>query len=96
MGNFVVALVNCWSECFFVTQTAIISMLYEAVRGKFILGWVTFKGYLTLPSHTNFTQTDIVYPALVWLPSLGVVTQPRYCYPAWVLLPSLSTVTQAG
>ena len=40
-----------------------------------ILGWVTFPGYVTLPSHGNFTQTDVVYPALVWLPRLGIVTQ---------------------
>ena len=51
------------------------SMLYQAVGGKIILGWVTFLGYVTLPSQGNFTQTDVVYPAWVWLPSLGTVTQ---------------------
>ena len=50
-------------------------MLYQAVRGKIILGWVTFPGYVTLPSHGNFTQTDVVYPAWVRLPKLGKVTQ---------------------
>ena len=50
-------------------------MLYQAVRGKIILGWVTFPGYVTLPSLGNFTQTDVVYPAWVWLPSLGMITQ---------------------
>ena len=45
------------------------SMLYQAVGGKLILGWVTFLGYLTLSSQGNFTQTDVVYPACVWLPS---------------------------
>ena len=54
------------------------SMFYQAVRGKLILGWVTFQGYVTLPSLGNFTQTDVVYPAWVWLPSLGMVTQPDY------------------
>ena len=44
------------------------SMLYQAVLGKIILGWVTFLGYVTLPSQGNFTQTDVVYPAWVWLP----------------------------
>ena len=53
------------------------SMLDQAMRGKIILGWVTFPGYVTLPSHGNFTQTDVVYPAWVWLPSLGTVTQAR-------------------
>ena len=51
------------------------SMLYQAVRGKIILDWVTFPGYVTLPSHGNVTQTDVVYPARVWLPSLAMVTQ---------------------
>ena len=50
-------------------------MLYQAVRGKIILGWVIFPGYVALPSHGNFTQTDIVYPALVWLPSLSMASQ---------------------
>ena len=54
------------------------SMLYQAVRGKIILDWVTFPGYVTLPSHGNVTQTDVVYPARVWLPSLDTVTQPGY------------------
>ena len=58
-------------------------MLYQAVRGNFFLGWVTFQGYVTLPSLGNFTQT-------------GVVSQPVYGYQALVWLPSLSTVTQAG
>ena len=43
-------------------------MLYQAVGGKIILGWVTFLGYVTLPSQGKFTQTDLVYPAWVWLP----------------------------
>ena len=51
------------------------SMLYQAVRGKIILGWVIFPGYVTLPSHGNFTQTDVVHPAWIWLPSLGMITQ---------------------
>ena len=51
------------------------SMLYQAVRGKIMLGWVTFPGYVTLPSHGNFTQTDVVSPASVRLPSLGIVTK---------------------
>ena len=51
------------------------SMLYQAVGGKIILGWVTFPGYITLLSLANFTQTDVVYPALVWLPSLRTVAQ---------------------
>ena len=41
------------------------SMLYQAVGGKIILGWVTFLGYVTIPSQGNFTQTDVVYPAWV-------------------------------
>ena len=52
-------------------------MLYQAVRGKIILGWVTFQGYVTLPTLGNFTQTDVVYPAWVWLSSLGMVIQPE-------------------
>ena len=51
------------------------SMLYQAVGRELILGWVTFLGYVTLPSQGNFTQTDVVYPAAVWLLSLGTVTQ---------------------
>ena len=50
-------------------------MLWQAVRGEIILGWVTFPGYVTLPSHGNFTQTDVAYPAWVWLPSLGTNIQ---------------------
>ena len=50
-------------------------MRYQAVRGKIILGWVTFPGYVTLSSDGNFTQTNVVYPALVRLPKLGKVTQ---------------------
>ena len=50
-------------------------MLNQAVRGKLILGWVTFPGYVTLPSHCTFTQTDVVYPAWEWLPSRGMITQ---------------------
>ena len=53
------------------------SMLYQDVRGKIILDWVTFLSYVTLPSHGNFFQTDVVYPAWVWLPNLGKVTQPE-------------------
>ena len=33
-------------------------MLYQAVRGKIILGWITFPGYVTLPSHGNFTSRE--------------------------------------
>ena len=51
------------------------SMLYQAVRGEIILGWVTLSGFVPLTSHGNLTQTDVVYPAWVWLPSLGTVTQ---------------------
>ena len=71
-------------------------MLYQAVRGKSILGWVTFPGYITLPSLGNFTKTDVVYRALVWLPSLGMVTQPEYAYPSWVKLPRLGIVAILG
>ena len=49
-------------------------MLYQAVRGKISLGWLTFPSYETLPSLGNFTQTDVVYPAWVWLLSLSTVT----------------------
>ena len=44
---------NLWSENnFFLSPTAKIlsSILYQAVRGKIILGWVTFPGYVTLSS----------------------------------------------
>ena len=51
------------------------SMLYQAVRREIILGWVTFSGIVPLPSHGNFTQTDVVYPAWVRLPKLGKDTQ---------------------
>ena len=51
------------------------SMPYQALRDEVILDWVTFPGYVTLPSHGNYTQTDVVYQAWVWLPSLGMVTQ---------------------
>ena len=75
-GNVFLARVNFWSV-HFLSQMAKISsgILYQAVKGKIILGWVIFPGYVTLPSHGNFTQTDIVYPAWVWLPSLGTVTK---------------------
>ena len=66
-GKFLLAWVN---YCFFF-----FSMLYQAVRGEIILGWVTLPGYVTLPSLGKFTQTDVFYPAWVWLPSLGTVTQ---------------------
>ena len=46
------------------------SMLYQAVRGKIILGWVTFPGYVTLPSHGNFTQTSSRGLARIPLPPL--------------------------
>ena len=52
-------------------------MLYQAVRGKIILGWVIFPDYVTSPSHGNLTQIDLVYPAWVWLPTLGMITQNR-------------------
>ena len=55
-------------------------MLYQAVRGKIILGWVTFQSNVTLPSLGDFTQTDVVYPACLWYTSLGMVTQPEYGY----------------
>ena len=51
------ARVNFWSEHtrFFVANGKIFSgMLYRAVRGKIILGWVIFPGYVTLPSYGNF------------------------------------------
>ena len=57
------AWVNFWSEhTRFLSQMENIlsSILYQAVRGKIILDWVTFQGYVTLPSHGNFTQTDVV------------------------------------
>ena len=41
--------VNFWSEDIrFLSRMAKISssMLYQAVRGKIILGWVTFPGYV--------------------------------------------------
>ena len=41
---------------------------FVAYGENIILGWVTFLGYVTLPSQGNFIQTDIVYPAWVWLP----------------------------
>ena len=50
-------------------------MIYQAVRGKIIMCWVTFQGYVTLPSHGIFTQADVDYPVWVWLTSLGMVTQ---------------------
>ena len=50
-------------------------MLYKALRGKMSMGWVTFPGYVILPSHSNFTQIDVVYQAWVPLPKLGKVTQ---------------------
>ena len=77
-GNFWLAWVNFWSEHtrFLLRMAKILSsMLYQAVKGKIILGCVIFPGYATLPSHNNFNQTDVVYPALVWLPSLRTVTQ---------------------
>ena len=63
-------------------------MLYQAVRGKIILSWVTFPGNVNLPSLDNFTQTDVVYQAWVWLPSLGMVTQAG--------VPRLAKITQPG
>ena len=41
-----------WSEhTRFLSQMVniLFSMLYQAVRGQLILGWVTFPGYVTLP-----------------------------------------------
>ena len=74
----IAARVNFWSEhthfCSSQMAKVLSSMLYQAVKGKIILGWVTFPGYVTLPSHGYFTQTDVVYPGWVWLPSLGMVT----------------------
>ena len=55
-------------------------MLYQVVRVEIILGWVTFSGFVPLPSHGNLTQND-------------VVSQPWYDYPACVLLPKLGKVT---
>ena len=66
------AWVNFWYEhTHLLSRMAEIlsSMLYQAVGGKIILGWVTFLGYVSLPSQGNFTQTNVVYPAWVWLPS---------------------------
>ena len=50
-------------------------MLYQAVRGKIILAWVTFSGYVPLPSHGKFTQPKFGTPAWVNLPKLGKFTQ---------------------
>ena len=52
-------------------------MLDQAVRGKLILGWVTFPGYVTLPSYGNFNQTNVVDTAWVWLLSMGTVSWVR-------------------
>ena len=41
----------------------------------FVENGKNIPGYVTLPSHGNFTQTDVVYPAWVWLPKQGKVTQ---------------------
>ena len=71
----------CWLGKFvglkirsFLSQMAHIlsSLLYQAVRGKVILEWVTFPGYVTLPIFVKFIQTDV--------PSVGMVIQPGYCY----------------
>ena len=70
--EFFLARVNfCYQHTRIVSRMAKIlsSMHYQAVGGKIILGWVTFLGYVTLPSQGNFTKTDVVYPAWVWLPS---------------------------
>ena len=75
---FFLARLNLWSEhTHFLSRMAKIlsNMLYQAVRGKMILGWSSFPGYVTLPSNGNFTKTNVVNPTLVWLPSLGVDTQ---------------------
>ena len=70
-------------------MTKILSnMIYQVVRGKVILAWVTFPGYVPLPSHGNFTQPGYGYPAWVRLPKLGKVT--------WVKLFRLVKVTKAG
>ena len=64
--------VNFWYEHtrLFSRMAKILSnMLNQAVGGEIILGWVTFLGYVTLPTPVNFTQIDVVYPAWVWLPS---------------------------
>ena len=50
-------------------------MLNKAVRGEIILDWVTFSGFVPLPNHGSFTQTDVVYPALVWSLRLPTATQ---------------------
>ena len=72
LGQFFLARVNFWYEhMHLLSRMAKIlsSMLYQAVGGKIILGWVTFLCFVTLPIQGKFTQTDIVYPAWVWLPS---------------------------
>ena len=65
-----------WTYASFVANGEnIIQYALPSCGGKIILGWVTFLGYVTLPSQGNFTQTDVVYPAWVWLPSLGTIAQ---------------------
>ena len=56
----------CWTTDCDQTKMAKIlsSMLYQAGEGKIILGWVTFLGYVTLPSQGNWCS----------LPSLDTVT----------------------
>ena len=52
-----------WTYASFVTNGEnIIQYVLPSCGGKIILGWVIFLGYVTLPSHGNFTQTDVVYP----------------------------------
>ena len=63
--EFFLARVNFWYE----HGENIIQYALPSCGGKLILGWVTFLGYVPLPSQGNFIQTDVVYPAWVWLPS---------------------------
>ena len=54
---FCLALVNFWYELsrLLLRMAKILSsMLYQAVGGKIILGWVTVLGYVTLPSQAQF------------------------------------------
>ena len=62
-GKFLLAWVNFWSEYarFSPANGKNIITLYQAARGKLILGWLTFPGLVTLPSLGIVTQTDVVY-----------------------------------
>ena len=62
------ALVNFWYEHtrLLSRMTKILSsVLYQAVGGKIILGWVSFLGYVTLPSQGNFTHCPCFQKSVV-------------------------------